>query len=110
MALNCSIWDRMDLHKFQHGRILSHMERYVTASERMGHAIRHFLEAAGMSQTKLSNMTGIPRNSLNRKLNGGVFDYEELDKIAHALNVPLSIIVAKAEETTALADSGEEVA
>lgn len=76
----------------------------------MGSSIRHFLETAGMSQTKLSNMTGIPRNSLNRKLNGGVFDYEELDKIAHALNVPLSTIVAKAEETTALADSGEEVA
>lgn len=73
----------------------------------MGSSIRHFLETAGMSQTKLSNMTGIPRNSLNRKLNGGVFDYEELDKIAHALNVPLSIIVAKAEETTALADGGE---
>lgn len=78
----------------------------MTASERMGHSIRHFLSLSGMSQTKLSNMTGIPRNSLNRKLNGGVFDYEELDKIAHALNVPLSQIVARAEEATAFADGG----
>lgn len=86
------------------------MKQIESASKQLGCAIKHFLDSEGTSQTKLSDITGIPRNSLNRKLNGGVFDYEELDKIAHALNVPLSQIVAKAEGNTALADSDGEVA
>lgn len=51
-----------------------------------------------MTQEELATFSGIPRNSLNRKINGGVFSFEELTRMARALKRPLSGIISLAEQ------------
>ncbi|KFI49924.1 hypothetical protein BBIA_1846 [Bifidobacterium biavatii DSM 23969] len=50
-----------------------------------------------MTQTALADQAGIPRNTLNRKINVGIFNFDELRRIAYAVQRPLSSIVAAAE-------------
>ncbi|KOA44632.1 hypothetical protein BBM0121_03550 [Bifidobacterium breve MCC 0121] len=57
-----------------------------------------------MTQIALADRSGIPRNTLNRKINVGIFNFDELRRIACAVNRPLSSIVASAERL----DSAEE--
>ncbi len=64
----------------------------------MKSAIKH----AGLTQDETSIKTGIPRNSLNRKLNGGTFNFDELVRISQATGRKLSDIISNAE---ALADA-----
>ncbi|BAQ31606.1 helix-turn-helix domain-containing protein [Bifidobacterium scardovii] len=49
-----------------------------------------------MTQEELAIYAGIPRNALNRKINGGVFIFDELTRIARVLKTPLSEIIARA--------------
>ncbi|MBF9694082.1 helix-turn-helix domain-containing protein [Bifidobacterium dentium] len=52
---------------------------------------------AGLTQDEVSIKTGIPRNSLNRKLNGGTFTFDELVRISQVVNRKLSGIISDAE-------------
>lgn len=90
---------------------MCHMEHIEPTSAQLGIALKEILSEIEMTQEDLSTHCGIPRNSLNRKLTGGVFSFEELTRIAHAVRMPLSEILARAElsarkSSLALADGG----
>jgi predicted transcriptional regulator len=55
-----------------------HVEQKEPASQQLGNVLKRFFEAERLTQTDVSVKAGIPRNSLNRKLSGGVFSYDEL--------------------------------
>lgn len=82
----------------QAARILFHMEHNTLSSVKLGLVMKRLLHANNISQNQLAILTGIPRNTLNRKINGGVFDFDELTKIASVLKKKLSSIIALAEE------------
>lgn len=46
----------------------------------------------------LADRAEIPRNTLNRKINVGVFNFDELRRIAGVTHRPLSSIIAMAEK------------
>lgn len=46
----------------------------------------------------LADRAEIPRNTLNRKINVGVFNFDELRRIASVTHRPLSSIIAMAEK------------
>ena len=58
-----------------------------------------------MTQIALADRSGIPRNTLNRKINVGIFNFDELRRIACAVNRPLSSIVASAERLASAEDA-----
>ena len=58
-----------------------------------------------MTQTALADESGIPRNTLNRKINVGIFNFDELRRIARAVRRPLSSIIASAERLDAAEDA-----
>lgn len=58
-----------------------------------------------MTQIALADRSGIPRNTLNRKINVGIFNFDELRRIACAVNRPLSSIVASAERLDSAEDA-----
>lgn len=58
-----------------------------------------------MTQIALADRSGIPRNTLNRKINVGIFNFDELRRIACAVNRPLSSIVAMAERLDSAEDA-----
>ncbi|WP_236023761.1 helix-turn-helix domain-containing protein [Bifidobacterium miconis] len=87
------------------------MEHIEPTSAQLGAALKDILSEIGMTQDDLGTYCGIPRNSLNRKINGGVFSFDELTRIAHVVKMPLSKIIEKAESSikssaSALADGG----
>ena len=86
---------------------MSHMELIEPSSAQLGIALKQVLKDVDMTQDDLANQTGIPRNTLNRKINGGVFKFDELTQISRAVKRPLSKIIAIAESR---ASSGESVA
>lgn len=59
---------------------LSDMKELMFALKLLGCPVEHFIGSSDANQTELSDIRGISRSSLNRKLNGGVSDYEELNK------------------------------
>lgn len=79
---------------------MSHMKQDPPTSEQLGYELKAQIKAKGYTQEQLSNHVAIPRNSLNRKLNSGVFTYTELAKISQVLGTPLSVIMRRAEEDT----------
>lgn len=87
------------------------MEHIEPTSAQLGSSLKEILSETGLTQNEIGTRCGIPRNSLNRKINGGVFSFDELTRIAHTLKMPLSKIIARAEESVnaipALADGGE---
>ena len=69
------------------------------AEQRLTEIISDEATAAGMSTLRLSEETGIPRTTLNRRFTTGRgFDAEELFAVANALGKPLSTLIKKAEE------------
>lgn len=58
-----------------------------------------------MTQIALADRSGIPRNTLNRKINVGIFNFDELRRIACAVNRPLSSIAASAERLDSAEDA-----
>lgn len=68
-------------------------------SHALSWVIRMKMEHTNVSQTKLADLTGIPRPTLSRRLgNYLTFDVGHLVKIAAALRVPVSWLILKAEE------------
>jgi transcriptional regulator with XRE-family HTH domain len=70
----------------------------INHSKTLGDVLKHYIAQSGKTQSQLSVETGIPRNSLNRKLNGGVFSYPELILMASALGKHLSEIFKNVEQ------------
>lgn len=87
--------------------ILSHMKQEMLDQKLLGIAIKQILTEKDMTQLDLSDKAGIPRATLNRKLRVGIFNYDELIRIAKVVEWPLSSIVARAEATPALPGSAE---
>lgn len=66
-------------------------------SRQLGDVVKESIKDAGLTQEQ----AGIPRNSLNRKIQGGTFNFDELVRISQATGRKLSSIISDAE---ALAD------
>lgn len=70
-------------------------------SRQIGDVLKSTIKHAGLTQDEVGIKAGIPRNSLNRKLNGGTFNFDELARISQVTGRKLSDIIKDAE---ALAD------
>ena len=77
---------------------MSHMKQYLLENRHLGIAIKQVLNESGMTQVMLADRAEIPRNTLNRKINVGVFNFDELCRIACVTHRPLSSIIAMAEK------------
>jgi predicted transcriptional regulator len=74
------------------------MEHNQLSSVALGSVIKQILKEESLSQNQLAISSGIPRNTLNRKINGGIFDFNELTRISQVVKKKLSTIIALAEE------------
>ncbi len=90
---------------------MCHMEHIEPTSAQLGAELKLILKDVDMTQEELAIYAGIPRNTLNRKINGGVFIFDELTRIARVLKTPLSEIIARAEKaiSDAPADSDNTI-
>ena len=77
---------------------MSHMKQYLLENRHLGIAVKQVLNESGMTQVMLADRAEIPRNTLNRKINVGVFNFDELRRIAGVTHRPLSSIIAMAEK------------
>ena len=84
---------------------MSHMKQKLLEQKHLGVAIKQVLAEVDMTQIALADTSGIPRNTLNRKINVGIFNFDELRRIACAVNRPLSSIVASAERLDSAEDA-----
>ena len=84
---------------------MSHMKQKLLEQKHLGVAIKQVLAEVDMTQIALADRSGIPRNTLNRKINVGIFNFDELKRIACAVNRPLSSIVASAERLDSAEDA-----
>jgi predicted transcriptional regulator len=67
----------------------------------VGRVVAEMLDQAGISRKRASEVTGIPRATLLRRLNGASFQILELRAIAEMLGVTIAEIVSKAERPAA---------
>lgn len=89
---------------------MSHMKQKLLEQKHLGVAIKQVLAEVDMTQIALADRSGIPRNTLNRKINVGIFNFDELRRIACAVNRPLSSIVASAERLDSAEDPSQRSA
>lgn len=61
---------------------MSHMKQKLLEQKHLGVAIKQVLAEVDMTQIALADRSGIPRNTLNRKINVGIFNFDELRRIA----------------------------
>lgn len=66
-------------------------------SRQIGDVLKSTIKHAGLTQDEVGIKAGIPRNSLNRKLNGGTFNFDELARISQVTGRKLSDIIKDAE-------------
>ena len=57
---------------------MSHMKQKLLEQKHLGVAIKQVLAEVDMTQIALADRSGIPRNTLNRKINVGIFNFDEL--------------------------------
>ena len=70
--------------------------------------LREVMDAAGMSELRLAEETGIPRSTLRNHLKRGRgYSIEEVIAVAQALGTTASALIAAAEARTASALAGE---
>ena len=62
-------------------------------SRQIGDVLKSTIKHAGLTQDEVGIKAGIPRNSLNRKLNGGTFNFDELARISQVTGRKLSDII-----------------
>jgi len=61
---------------------------------RLARTVRDALATAGISQSRLAELTGIPQSTISRKLSGlGNFTIPELHLIAFQLGMPMSDLI-----------------
>lgn len=80
---------------------ISHMGPNKLNSQYLGKAMKSAIKQAGFTQDEAGIKAGIPRNSLNRKLNGGTFNFDELVRISQVTGRKLSDIIKDAEALAA---------
>lgn len=68
-------------------------------SRQIGDVLKSTIKHAGLTQDEVGIKAGIPRNSLNRKLNGGTFNFDELARISQVTGRKLSDIIKDAERS-----------
>jgi transcriptional regulator with XRE-family HTH domain len=65
----------------------------------LGTVVSAAIEAAGLSQNRVAEETGIPLATLNRNLRGLYpFKYAHLHQVAELLGIPVSVLAAAAED------------
>lgn len=69
--------------------------------EHVSEVVRDALAGTDLSDREIERRTGIPRNTLDRRLAAGTLTVPDGIAIARLLGVRLSAIVAKAEEKAA---------
>jgi predicted transcriptional regulator len=70
------------------------MEQITPTAERVSARIAEQIKESGVTVVWLCNKTGIPRSTLNRRLDGhAAFNLNEVDRIAEALRVPASTLI-----------------
>lgn len=63
-----------------------------------GDRIRHLRIARGLSQYKLSDMTGVNRSYLSQVEQGKRnISFDNMLRISHGLNIPLSVLVSEVD-------------
>jgi predicted transcriptional regulator len=70
-------------------------------TERLGEVVRTALDAAGISENTASQRSGIPRETLRRRLVTGDFKFGELHRIAEVLSTTPADLVALTREDAA---------
>lgn len=74
----------------------------TTYEERVSAAVKAAWEASGISLNGFATQSGIPRNTLRRKLDGhDDFRFGEVGKIAALLGVPLESLALPREDSAA---------
>lgn len=66
-------------------------------AQQIGEAVKTAIKQAGLTQEEAGIKAGIPRNSLNRKINGGTFNMRELTRLSQVTGRRLSQIIRDAE-------------
>lgn len=84
------------LARLRHTGRMSHL-----TPELLAEVVGAELEATGLSAREIQRRTGLARDTLKRRIAAGSLDSRDLIKAANLLDVPLSKLVAKAEETAA---------
>jgi hypothetical protein len=69
--------------------------------ELLARVAREELDAISLSEREIERRTGIPRDTLNRRITAGELRSRDLLKIAALLDIPLSKLVARAEKRAA---------
>lgn len=72
-----------------------------TTAERTGANVRAEMARRGLSQIELAQQLGMSQSMLSYRLSGKtVFNIDELTRVAAALEVPLTALVAEQPATT----------
>ena len=66
-------------------------------AQQLGESVKSAIKHAGLTQEEAGIKAGIPRNSLNRKINGGTFNFDELTRLSQVTGRRLSQIIQDAE-------------
>lgn len=70
-----------------------------TVTEMTAVVVSEAMTDAGLTVLGVADRTGIPRTTLTRRLSGGSpFTVAEVDTLAAVVGVPVSVIIARAED------------
>ena len=75
--------------------------------ELLAQVVRAELDATGLTEREIQRRTGISRDTLNRRIAAGDLRSRDLLRIAGVLDIPLSVLVARAEKRHAAARAAE---
>lgn len=76
----------------------------------IGRVVDRAIKATGLSQSQVAIKVGISPNTLNRRINGQPFRWDELRGVAEVVGRTASSLIAEAEIEEARAKSTAEVA
>ena len=74
-----------------------HMDTTTLDPAAVSAVVREALQSKGISTQAVSRATNIPRSTLLRRLNGEAFKVDELATISPLIEMPVSLIIARAE-------------
>lgn len=78
--------------------IVLHMDNTAAVSQALAAIVRADIEASGKSLLHLSNLTGISRITLTRRVAGSPFIVTELLSLANALGLSVTDWISAAEQ------------
>ena len=71
------------------------MEHINPTSEEVAATLKDAMKAAGVSQRDMAERTGIPLTTLNRHLNNGGIEWDEIRSIASVLGTSASSLITE---------------